>query len=189
MCANNSAIDGPGSIALSCNPPSGTARSKPKSHLCVAWIEAVFIRALSRGLGAREAARDRNRAEGHLTRGCRAGNSQDRKNGSLVPLISRPTLGPETAPKNFIATRVPGCRRRVARTFLSASLVRLDAETLLIRMAEVEGESDAIFAGSGLNVRSDHRDEAGVLVREMAHVRVINITADEPAHGSASYNI
>ena len=45
MCANNSAIDGPGSIALSCNPPSGTARSKPKSHLCVAWIEAVFIRA------------------------------------------------------------------------------------------------------------------------------------------------
>ena len=145
MCANNSAIDGPGSIALSCNPPSGTARSKPKSHLCVAWIEAVFIRALSRGLGAREAARDRNRAEGHLTRGCRAGNSQDRKNGSRVPLISRPTLGPETAPKNLIATRVPGCRGRVARTFLSASLVRLDAETLLGVLARVNRHAPKIL--------------------------------------------
>jgi hypothetical protein len=115
-------------------------------------------------------------------------------------------LGPETALKNLIATRVPACRAvwrgrvsrpcgaavwrgRVARTFLSANLVRLNAGTLLIRMAEIECQRDAVFAGGRLEVGSDHGNEAGVFVGEMAHVRVINVAANEPTHGSASHNV
>ena len=40
-----------------------------------------------------------------------------------------------------------------------------------------------------INLRHDHRNKRRMRVREVAHVRVIDITPDEPAHGAPGDDI
>ena len=53
----------------------------------------------------------------------------------------------------------------------------------------MKNERERIAALQGVNLRHDHRNQRRMRVREMAHVRVIDVTSDEPAHGTASHNI
>src|SRR5437868_358607 len=52
-----------------------------------------------------------------------------------------------------------------------------------------EGERETVAPLSGIESRHDHRHERRMLVGKMAHVRVVNVASDEPAHGSAGNDV